>query len=95
MLSKGILMKNNWPTKDKDLQIAQLIMEEFATEQQSDSLGLFELVVNQQEKCMNFRLSPWVMVLAKHFNHLYGAAQGDEVTRKVISRCMIRDETLH
>lgn len=88
-------MNNNWPTKDRDMQIAQLIMEEFASDQQSDSLGLFELVVNQEEKRMNFRLSNWVMVLAQRFNSLYGAAKGDQVTRKVISRCMVQGETLH
>ena len=40
-------MKKNWPTKEKDMHLAQLIMEEFASKEQSEALGLFELVVNQ------------------------------------------------
>ncbi len=88
-------MNNNWPTKEKDMHIAQLIMEEFATKHDSGSLGLFELVVNQHEKRMNFRLSSWVLALANHFNTLYGANQGDFVTRQVISQCMTQGQTLH
>lgn len=88
-------MKKNWPTKDKDMRIAQLIMEQYASDQQADALGLFELVVNQREKRMNFRLAHWVFALAEQFNSMYGATQGDYVTRQVISHCMKQGQTLH
>lgn len=88
-------MNKDWPTKDKDMHTAQRIMEEYANEQNSDSLGLFEVVVNQEEKRMDFRLSSWVMVLAEHFKLLYGASRGDFVTRQVISYCITKGETLH
>lgn len=88
-------MNKNWPTKDRDMHTAQRIMEEYATEQNSDSLGLFELVVNQEEKRMDFRLSSWVLILAEHFKSLYGVNQGDFVTRQVISSCITKGETLH
>ncbi len=88
-------MYKSWPTKDKDMHIAQLIMEEYATKQDCDALGLFELVVNQNEKRMNFRLSKWVLALAQRFNTMYGTNQGDEITRLVISNCMVQGQTLH
>lgn len=88
-------MKENWPTKDRDIYTAQCIMEEYAHRQETDSLGLFELVVNQKEKRMDFRLSAWVLTLADHFKSLYGNTQGDVVTRRVISHCIVRGETLH
>ena len=88
-------MSNDWVTKEKDIHIAQLIMEEYASKQNTDSLGLFELVVDTTEKRMDFRLSNWVLALAEHFNSLYGANQGDFVTRRVISHCMIQGKTLH
>ena len=50
-------MKKNWPTQEKDMIIAQLIIEQYANKTDSDSLGLFELVVDQKEKRMNFQLS--------------------------------------
>ncbi len=77
------------------MSTAQRIMEEYAKEQNTDSLGLFELVVNQEEKRMDFRLSSWVVILAEHFKSLYGASQGDFITRQVISRCITKNETLH
>lgn len=88
-------MSQSWPTREKDLQTARFIMEEYANERESESLGLFEIVVDQVEKRMNFRLSGWVVILAKHFASLYGASQGDYVTRQVISRCIIQGQTLH
>ncbi len=88
-------MNQNWPTRDKDLQTARTIMEEYANERESDSLGLFEIEVNQVEKRMNFCLSGWVVLLAKHFASLYGASQGDFVTRQVISCCITQGQTLH
>ena len=88
-------MSSNWPTKEKDLQSAQVIMEEFAKLENTESLGLFELVVDQKEKRMNFRLANWVVTLANHYNNLYGSTQGDYVTRQVISRCITQGETLH
>lgn len=88
-------MSEKWPTKHKDMRIAQLIMEKHAVAQNSTHLGLFELVLNESEKRMNFRISNWVVALASHYNSLYGATQGEFVTRQVISRCMIQDETLH
>lgn len=88
-------MNANWPTRDKDLQTARQIMEEYANDRESDSLGLFEIVVDQIEKRMNYCLSGWVVMLAKHFSSMYGASQGDFVTRRVISRCITQGQTLH
>lgn len=88
-------MSQNWPTRDEDLKTARVIMEEYASDRESDSLGLFEIVVDQAEKKMNYRLSGWVVILAKHFSSLYGASQGDYVTRRVISRCIVQGQTLH
>ena len=88
-------MNENWPTKAKDMYIAQLVMEEHAASENMESLGLFELVVDQEEKRMNFRLSNWVCALAERFHVMYGANQGDYITRQVISRCMTQGQTLH
>jgi hypothetical protein len=88
-------MSQNWPTRDNDLHAARVIMEEYANERESDSLGLFEIVVDKTEKKMNFRLSGWVIMLAKHFNTMYGVNQGDFVTRQVITRCITQGQTLH
>lgn len=88
-------MTEKWTTKDHDMHIAQTIMEEYAHKKQVEVLGLFEVVVDQQQKKMDFRIANWVFALAEQFNHLYGAQQGDFVTRQVITSCMRQDQTLH
>lgn len=88
-------MKKDWATKEHDMHIAQCFIEEYAKVNNSDSLGLFELVVNYKKKRLDFRLSSWVVALASYFNAQYGNKQGDFVTRKVISTCITQDETMH
>ena len=88
-------MRQNWPTRDRDLHTARVIMEEYASERESNSLGLFEIVVDTTEKRMNFCLSGWVIILAKHFKDVYGDIQGDFVTRQVITQCITQGQTLH
>ncbi|MGQ3890547.1 hypothetical protein [Legionella sp. CNM-4043-24] len=88
-------MNQNWPTKDKDMLIAEQVIEEYATQVDSDTLGLFEVVHNHQERHMGFRLANWVTTLARHFVSAYGPEQGDYVTRKVVTRCLINGQTLH
>lgn len=88
-------MTYNWPTKERDLQAARAIMQEYASERSVDSLGLFEVVVDPAEKRMDFRLSGWVVALASHFNEIYGHDEGEHITRKVVSACIRQDETIH
>lgn len=88
-------MNKNWPTKYSDLFTAQQIMEEYARQQNCESLGLFEVVVNQQEKRMDVRLSSWVVLLSNHFKSVYGENRGEVITRSVISSCITNGQTLH
>ena len=88
-------MSNDWPTKAKDLYVAQVIMEAYASQQDEAYLGLFELTVNKEEKRMGFRLSQWVLRLAEQYQAMYGSLEGDTITRRVISDCFIQGETLH
>lgn len=88
-------MSQNWPTKNEDLQTARLIMEEYARENESEALGLLEIVVDQNQKKMDFCISGWVIQIAKHFNALYGASHGDFITRQVISSCITQGHTIH
>jgi hypothetical protein len=88
-------MSENWPTRERDLETARSIMEKYAIEFETDSLGLFEIVVDTAEKSMNFRLSGWVMHLATHFVACYGEEQGDFITRQIVSRCIVQGQTLH
>lgn len=88
-------MSENWPNREEDLSAAEQIIEEYANQNDTDALGLFELFLNTQEKRLNFRLSKWVLALTDHFQSLYGATQGEYVTRKVITCCLTNGQTRH
>lgn len=88
-------MRNKkWLTRETDMQIAGLIIEEYASDE-GNTLGLFELVVNEREKKMNFRIAHWVRMLTEQFTFMYGENQGDYVTRRVLSDCLRHGSTIH
>lgn len=88
-------MNKEWPTKSQDIRAAQAIMEEYANETNSETLGMFELVVDQEKKRMDFKLSSWVVAIASHFKSKYGEEKGDSITRLVLTYCITRNETIH
>jgi hypothetical protein len=88
-------MNKEWPTKEKDMQIAQMIIDEFSEETEVSSLGLFELVVAKNKSSMNLRLSGWVVALSNYFHSAYGPKHGDFVTKMVISNCITSGQTVH
>ena len=88
-------MNKEWSTKEKDMQVARLIIDEYADNQGTQTLGLFELVVGSGKEKMDFRLSGWVVALAEHFQSTYGHEYGDFVTKMVISQCITNGQTIH
>lgn len=87
-------MKDEWPTKEKDIHTAHKIMDEYA-KTNNNEVGLFELVLDKEAKRMDYRIADWVTRLAKHFYAVYGIIQGDFITRQIISNCLINGQTLH
>lgn len=92
---KGTVVSDNWPTQQKDLLIAERIMETYANELNSDALGLFELVFDAPNKQLDFKLAGWVFAMATQFKSMYGEDQGEFVTRLVVSYCMTKGQTIH
>jgi hypothetical protein len=88
-------MSQQWPTQDQDMKTAKEVIEAYAMANQSDSVELFELVVDKEKKQMGFCLSAWVMVLAKYFNETYGPNQGEFITRQILSSCITQGHTVH
>lgn len=88
------MVNKKWPTKTKDLHIAQVILEEYADKNQTDTLGVFEIVFNAKAKRMDFQLAHWIQTLAHQFTSMYGDHQGDFVTRQVVSRYMTQGHTI-
>ncbi len=86
---------NEWTTKEQDIHEATRIIMQYANDNQCTVLGLFELVINPKDKCMNLQLSSWVNKIAIHFYKLYGNDMGNLITRRVITYYIAAGQTFH
>ena len=83
-----------WKTEERDLQLAEKIIDKYLDYSGGEPLGIFELEVGAGES-IDFRLSGWIRELHDEFETLYGQELGETVTRKVVSRCLTVGEILH
>jgi hypothetical protein len=88
-------MSQDWSTSTKDLKVAEVIIESYAKAHNLSSLSLFEIVFDPNLKKLDYQLSPWVKALAIQFKTMYGEAQGETVTRNVVSRYLTEGQTIH
>lgn len=87
-------MQNDWPTKEKDLLVAQTIIERHLDLNEGEPLGIFDVIVNRGEK-VGIQLSDWVVELSEHFSQQYGSEKGNKVIQKVLTGCLLKGETIH
>lgn len=87
-------MAEVWTTRLQDLITAEQVISQFVNSEEA-KLNIFELVVDVQEKQMNFVLSPWVLALADKYASIYGDDKGELITRRVISFFIRESQTLH
>ena len=88
-------MQTNWPTKEKDIEAAKNIIEEYVRVHDGDTFGIFEVTVREDKEVPDVRLAEWVVNLSDYFHEKYGADQGDFVTKMVISRCLTQGSIVH
>ncbi len=87
---------HDWPTKTKDLLITKLYIEQYASALGlKESIGIFEVTTNLQKKAFEIKLAPWVMAITLHFQKQYGKQEGENIARKVLTHCLIQDQTIH
>lgn len=94
-MEEGFLMNQDWPTKNQDILMAKQILETYAEKVKTESLGIFELVVDQKAKRMDYQLAQWVQYIASHFKLTYGQEKGDFITGQVISYWLTEGQTIH
>lgn len=88
-------MHMNWTTKEKDLEVAENIIEEYSKGHGRETLGIFEIVVSQDKEIPDVRLADWVVTIRDYFQEKYGVEQGQFVTQMIISRCIVHGNTVH
>jgi hypothetical protein len=87
----------DWPTKSKDLNLAQSFIDWYANSigRSSASIGLFEVVADIQNKKMDLKLSPWVLAMTLYFQKIYGLEQGELISRKILTLYFTQDQSIH
>lgn len=83
-----------WPTKKRDLQIAEKVVHKYSEINEGAPLSFFEVRLNENE-APDVRISDWLKELANEYRSLYGYEQGELITRLVINQYMLRGQTLH
>lgn len=87
---------NDWPTKKKDIRLAQFYIERYARSHDLDErIGIFEIKVNSSQKSMDIQLSPWVVEMTANFIQLYGAEKGEAIARRILSLQLIAGQRIH
>lgn len=89
------MSENSWPTQQFDLKIADEIIARYR-EDKGGPIGFLEVVVDREsEKLIEVRIPEWIQELVKYYRHHYGFEEGQEIASKVITRLMLRNETVH
>lgn len=89
------MSQQTWPTKYKDIRIAQEVIDNYAHNHNTQTLNIFDLVFDPIKKRMDVQLSEWITHLIILFTAMYGMEQGDFIARKIISKVIMQGETLH
>lgn len=88
-------MQYDWPTQTEDMQAAEHIVGEYTELNEEEPLGLLKVIVNPPMKQVEVKVSDWVLQLLLHFSEQYGHEKGRDVTSKVVTRLILRHETIH
>ncbi len=84
----------SWPTKNKDLLVAQDIIDKYIDFNDGDELEVYEYVV---DNCLEIKCDQpeWVIELIETFQYKYGIDVGMEISLKILTNCMINNATIH
>jgi len=85
-------MNQKWPTRDQDLKEANKIMRHY--DELEDGIYLVEIAIGKDSE-IEVNPPQWLVDMAWHFDATYGRKKGDVVTRRVLTRFLVGDETIH
>lgn len=87
---------NDWPTQNEDLQAANDIINRHIDLNEGEPLGMIEVVLDKaKKKPVQVRFPDWILELVDYFSEQYGKKEGRLVASKVVTRILLKDETIH
>ncbi|MCF6777189.1 hypothetical protein L3V83_11510 [Thiotrichales bacterium 19X7-9] len=86
-------MYEQWETEAHDVQLAKAIMERY-TDPEDDVIGINEVIITQEGTMTTMR-AHWVIKLEESLQKLYGESKGVNITNKLLTQLVIRDDETH
>ncbi|MCF6766124.1 hypothetical protein L3V82_10105 [Thiotrichales bacterium 19S3-7] len=86
-------MYEQWETEAHDVELAKAIMERY-TDPEDDIIGINEVIITQ-EGTMTTTRACWVIKLEESLQKLYGESKGLNITNKLLTQLVIRDDSTH
>lgn len=85
-----------WPTQKEDMEAASFIISKYTEINEGEPLGFIELIVYKgPKKKVELKTPDWIVELQNYFRSVYGYEQGHAVTSKVLTKFLLRNETIH
>lgn len=90
-------MQDEWPTQAIDMQVAKSIIDKYYLINEGEPLSFLEITLHQEDNDKKFELKmpEWLVELQNYFRHEYGYEHGHAVISKVLTKFLLRYETLH
>lgn len=90
------MIQHDWPTQTQDLQIANEIIDKYQELNEGEPLGFIEIVVDKsKKKPLQIRIPEWIQEIIDHFRDQYGHDEGGMIAGKVLTRILLKNETIH
>ncbi|MFT3741453.1 MAG: hypothetical protein QM752_02065 [Gammaproteobacteria bacterium] len=90
------MMNNEWPTQQADMQAASVIIDKHSHLNDGEPLGFLEITMfKDKQKKVELKMPEWILELQSHFRRQYGYEHGHAVTSKVLTKYLLKYETLH
>ncbi|HVV69670.1 MAG TPA: hypothetical protein VHE99_11680 [Gammaproteobacteria bacterium] len=89
-------MTNDWPTQQEDMQTASSIVDKHSANNDGEPLGFLEVIVYRGEKGkVELKMPDWILEIQSSFREQYGHEHGHAVTSKVLTKLLLKNETVH
>lgn len=89
-------MQNDWPTQPQDMKAAATIIDKYIELNDGEPLGMLEVVIDKKKlKPIEIRIPQWIQEIVKHFRDQYGKEEGQTIASKVITKMLLKNETIH
>jgi hypothetical protein len=88
-------MNEDWPTQEEDLQVAAEIMDEHMFMHGDEPISLLHLIFKGDDEDFDVQVSDLMSGVTEHFICHYGEKKGKDIARKVLTKLLLVNKTIH